>query len=292
MAALARARGYDVLAVDLRAESDGLALDLRDAEAAASLVRRARPDVVIHLAGVLRAEDPAALYATHVLATVSMLEALAAERPGARVVLVSSSAVYGQRGDRAAVPEDAPLRPIHHYGASKAAQELAAFAVAATGNLEILVARPFNVIGPGQPPSLAASNFARQIAAAERGQAPAVVRVGDLSAIRDFVDVRDVARAYLDLAERGEPGQTYNVCTGKGVSIGACLDELLALARIPIRVERNNTEPRAREIRTQVGDPTRLRERTGWSPQVPLSRSLADLLESWRMQRTEASEPT
>ena len=245
-------------------------------------LERIRPDVVFHLAGRIKAVDPEMLYDTNVLGTVALLEAIRASRLRPRVIFASSSAVYGDAG-AAPLAEGAAIDPLTHYGASKAAAEIVVKRFASADGINVVIVRMFNLIGPGQRELLAASEFARQIALRECGAEKATpLRVGRLDGVRDFVDVRNVASALLALAQRGRSSATYNVCSGRGVSIRRCLEVLMSLSRIPLRYEEIENAGAGPEVSIQIGDRGRIKRELGWLPNISLEQSLADLLEDWR----------
>jgi GDP-4-dehydro-6-deoxy-D-mannose reductase len=220
--------------------------------------------------------------ATHqVNATGTMMVLEAARRHGMpHVVVASSSSVYG---GNPALPkrEDLTPMPASPYAASKlAAESLAAQARLGHGQ-QVITVRPFNHIGPGQSPSFAVAALAQRIVDAERRGAPAIP-VGNLSARRDFTDVRDVVRAYRLLIEVDQPDAIYNVCSGRDVSIREIADGLLGLAGTSLELETDPTLVRPVEVPVLRGDPTRLVEATGWKPEVPLEQTLADVLAYWR----------
>lgn len=266
--------------------------DLRDALFVRSVLERARPSVLFHLAARTPASIPvptaAEMLTTNALGTLNLLEAVRAVTPHARVLVFGSSAVYGEGRD-APVTEDAPLAPVNDYGASKAAQETIAAAFNRQHGTDVVRVRTFNLTGPGEPLGLVCSALARQIAFAEAGIAPPVVSVGDTGARRDFTDVRDAARAYLLIGARGRSGEVYNVCGGQTVTIGEALERLLAYAQIRIQVERradaNRVGSRVRALR---GSYERLNRLTGWQPRIKLDESLRDLLDWWRARAIEA----
>jgi GDP-4-dehydro-6-deoxy-D-mannose reductase len=263
-------------------------VDLTVREAVAKLVAEVAPSAVVHLAAIAvprqAAQAPLLALRSNYLAVDHLLDALRRFAPAARLLLVSSGEVYGRRPRGAArAREDGPTAPEGIYGATKvAAERRAALAVERDG-LDVVCARPFNHTGPGRPDDYAESSFARQIARAEAGRGEPRVRVGNLEAIRDFCDVRDVVRAYRLLLERGARGETYNVCTGQGRSIRSLLEILCARARVPISI----VEDPARYVATPpdrvelVGDPARL-EALGWAPRIPLEETLEALLAHWR----------
>jgi GDP-4-dehydro-6-deoxy-D-mannose reductase len=243
----------------------------------------ARPDAVVHLAGMavptMAAEDPVAAVRINVLGTATLLTAIE-RHPRTRLVLASSADVYGAP-ERVPVDEDAPLRPANVYAATKVAAEALTRELAARHAASVVILRPANQNGPRQHPGLAASAFAKQIAEAEAGLAEPVVRHGRLDAERDFLDVRDMARAYaaaLGVAESG----TFNVGTGRAVSIAEILDTLIALARIPVRAELDPSRVRGGEPTRIALDATRFRQKTDWSPRIALADSLRDTLDHWR----------
>jgi GDP-4-dehydro-6-deoxy-D-mannose reductase len=271
----------------LAAVARGVAIhrgDLTRLDDVRAALRVARPDVVVHLAGqavpTLASRDPLGAVSVNVMGTATLIVALA-EHPGTRVVAASSAHVYGTP-ERSLVSEDARTHPENVYAATKLAAEALMRELGERGTSEVTILRPANQLGPRQHPALAASAFARQIAAAEAGQAEPVVRHGGLDAERDFIDVRDMARAYgaaIDL----QGSDTYNVGSGRAVAIATILEKLIALARIPIRAEHDPS--RGVGDRTRVAlDATRFRRRTGWSPRIGLDESLRDTLDFWRAQ--------
>jgi GDP-4-dehydro-6-deoxy-D-mannose reductase len=227
----------------------------------------------------LASQDPVAAVRVNVLGTATVLTALE-KHPRTRLVLASSADVYGAP-DRIPVDEDAPVRPTNVYSATKVAAEALTRELAARHGAPIVILRPANQNGPRQHPGLAASAFAKQIAEAEAGLAEPVVRHGRLDSERDFLDVRDMARAYaaaLDLRESG----TFNVGTGRAVAIAEILDTLIGLARIPVRAELDPARVRGGDPTRIALDATRFRQKTDWSPRIALADSLRDTLEHWR----------
>lgn len=268
----------------LTAAPGSMVCDLRDPAAARRLVDRCRPDLVFHLAGTTLAQGFEALWTSHVAATLNLLEALrAASRPRRPcVVLAGSSAEYGELGRRSA-SEDMPPAPRDPYGASKLAQSLAALSFRHLG-LRIAAARIFNVLGPGMPDNLVLGSFARQIAEAEAGLRPAVLQVGQLRRWRDFVDVRDVARALLRLGLADGVEGTYNVCTGRPACVLDLLRSLLRLSPLRFRVEVRRSRLRPGDVAYMRGNSRRIRDACGWKPRIPLATSLRDTLE-WHRRR-------
>ncbi|HET6764890.1 MAG TPA: GDP-mannose 4,6-dehydratase [Longimicrobiaceae bacterium] len=262
-----------------RGEVQWLTLDVTSADSLASVMERARPDVVFHLAAQASVgaslNDAAGTWEVNATGTLRLLAAVGT---AARVLVVSSAEVYG------AVPEaEQPLRearalrPCNPYAASKAAAEMLAIEASLSGRCDAVVARSFNHTGPGQDARFALPSFARQLAAIGRGEGEPVLRVGNLSARRDFLDVRDVVRAYRVLAERGVGGEVYNVCSGQARSIRSLVDEMVDISATGARVEVDPARVRPLDVPMLCGDPARLHS-LGWTPEIPLERTLADLL--------------
>jgi GDP-4-dehydro-6-deoxy-D-mannose reductase len=263
-------------------------VDLLDRGGVERALEAVRPGVVYHCAGAAHVgrawQSTEPTFATNVRGTHYLIEGLrAAGCTGARVVIPSSSMIYAA----ADVPlsEDHPLLPASPYALSKLAQELVG--VENTGGPSVLVARAFNHIGPRQDPFFAASGFARRIADIEAGRWKPDIQVGNLEARRDLTDVRDTVRAYQAIADRGRPGRAYNVCSGQAVAIRDVLDMLLARARVPIRIVADPARYRPNDQPLVVGDPTRIRKELGWTAEIPLERTLDDLLEYWRAQNAQ-----
>ncbi len=274
--------GDDVVGLDLE-------IDVTDAESIHRALLDIKPQVVYHLAALSHVGEswnaPGQVFQVNTMGTLNVL--LASGSAGVeRVLVVGSAEQYGQvePGDMP-IDEDQPMRPITPYGASKAAAEMAASHAFLGRGLPVLCARAFNHIGPGQSPGMVVSAIAEQVARNERS-GDDVVLTGDLTPTRDFTDVRDVVRAYRLLVELGEPGEVYNVCSGRAVAIREVAEKLLALADRPMRLETDPARLRPVEVPAHWGDNTKLRTATGWLPTIPLERSMADVLAWWRA-RTE-----
>ncbi|HET9952358.1 MAG TPA: GDP-mannose 4,6-dehydratase [Candidatus Eisenbacteria bacterium] len=262
------------------------ALDITEAGATAAAVREIQPDAVVHLAaqssGAASLLDPVGTYRVNALGSLHLLEAVRTGAPGATLLLVGSADAYGSGGAGSLIREDAPLRPANPYGLSKAAQDALGELYAATYRARVVRTRTFSHTGPGQRPQFALAAFAEQIARVDAGLQPPEIRVGNLDAVREYGDVRDVVAAYRALVERGEPGEAYNVCTGEGHRLRDLLDRLLALAGVRATVVSDPSRVRSRDVDHVVGDPAKIRARTGWTPRVPLERTLTDLYQDAR----------
>jgi GDP-4-dehydro-6-deoxy-D-mannose reductase len=201
----------------------------------------------------------------------------AARSVRARVLVVSSAEVYGlQPPERMPLAEDTAVRPGNPYAASKAAAEVYAQAWVRAYGLDAVIARPFNHIGPGQDARFAVPSFARQLADIAAG-APPVMRVGNLEAQRDFLDVRDVAAAYVLLLANARAGEVYNISSGRTVAIREVLRQLITIARVPVEIRDDPDRMRPSDLPILSGDATKLRAATGWAPAIPLAASLRDI---------------
>jgi GDP-4-dehydro-6-deoxy-D-mannose reductase len=272
-------RGDEVLSVDAE-------VDVTDPAAVKESVTTCAPEVIYHLAGLAHVgrswEDPGLTFKVNALGTLNLLEAAAAcERPP-RVIVVSSAEVYGAAGAEP-VTEDRELRPVSPYAASKAAAELLGLQQFLGRDLPVIRVRPFNHVGPGQAPDFVVPALARRIVAAER-QGGGPVPVGNLDAVRDFTDVRDVVRAYRLLAERGEPGEVYNVGSGKGLRVSEVAERLIALAKAEVELVRDESLYRPVDVPVFVGDAAKLTAATGWGPEMSLDDTLSDVIEYWRQR--------
>lgn len=260
------------------------ALDLREEAALRRIVAETQPDWLVHLAALTNPAAPVSdLYEVNVLATIRLLDAVRDVAPGCTVLVAGSSAQYGLTApEENPIREGQPFRPVTHYAVTKATQDLIGGMAGAVGQ-RVVRARAFNIIGPRQSPAFVTAAFARQIAEIEHGLRPPLVEVGNLAAQRDFIDVRDVVRAYRLALEHGRPGQVYNVCSGTGRSIQELLDGLLALSTVRgIAVRRDPQRMQPADVPAQVGSYDRLHADTGWQPQVSWQQSLLDLLDYWR----------
>jgi len=253
--------------------------DLLDADALGAAVAAARPEVVVHLAGLSHVGEswqrPGEYFRVNVLGTENVLRAAA----GRRVLVASSAEVYGPVPEaEQPIAEERPLDPRNPYALTKAAAERLALQAGA------IVVRTFNLVGPGQAPSFALPSFAAQLAAIARDRREPVLRVGNLSARRDFVHVADAAEAYRLLAASGRPGAVYNLASGRSCSIAEALDRLRAVSGVDARVETDPARLRPVDLPLSCGDPGRLRA-LGWEPHRSLDEALGDL---WQAVRTSA----
>ncbi len=256
--------------------------EITDGAALLDVLRRVQPDVIFHLAGILKSQQAGDFYSVHALGTAALLDAVIESGLRPRVVVASSSAVYGVGVGAKPISESFRPRPLTHYAASKIAQEMIALRYFEAFNLPVICARTFNLLGPGLSPNMAPSAFAKQIVQAEKIGKPAKIAVGDLSAHRDYVDVRDAVRAYVLLAECGEAGQVYNVCSGQAVPMSEVLQILLDQAKVPIESVLDPARVQKQDVPVQIGSAKKIRQLTGWKPEIGIKQSLTDLLNDWR----------
>jgi len=273
----------------LRGRIHTISADLSDPEVVTRLIQECRPAYVFHLAAHA---TPSASWANpwqtihdNLRVQFNLLEALVKAQVPARVLVIGSGDAYGLvKPQDLPITEDVPLRPNNPYALSKAAQDLLGFQYFATHRLPVVRARPFNHIGPRQSDAFVAAAFARQIAEAEAGRREPAIQVGNLSTQRDFTDVRDIVRGYWLLLRHGVPGEVYNLGSERAIAIEQLLNRLLSMSSIPIRVEPDPARLRPSDVPILVSNCQKARQLTGWRPEIPLERSLADLLDYWRGQ--------
>lgn len=256
-------------------------VDVTDAEAVREAIEAARPEVVYHLAAVSHVggswSAPAQVFRVNAEGTLHVLRSWA-DAGVARVVVVASADVYGAvTPEDLPIAEDAPLQPLTPYGASKAAADVLALQAYLGDGLETVRVRAFNHTGPGQAPRFLVPALAERIARAERDGSTEVA-LGALDPVRDLSDVRDVVRAYRLLAEQGEPGEAYNVCSGRGVSVAEVAEQLVRLSSRDLHVTVDRELVRPVDVPRLVGDPAKLHAATGWEPVIPLERTITEVL--------------
>jgi GDP-4-dehydro-6-deoxy-D-mannose reductase len=264
-----------------------LSCDLLDADLTQRVVAHHRPEIIFHLAAqayVPKAvANPAGTLNTNIIAQVNLLEACRAVGIDPIIVVVSSADIYGDvPPEQSPIRETQSFRPRNPYAVSKAAQDLLGLQYALSYGMRIVRVRPFNHIGPGQNERFVVSSLARQIAEIEARRSDPVLLVGNLEAQRDFLDVRDVVRAYALVARADFAGDVFNVASGVARPIQAVLDHLLCLTNVDVDVHEDPARLRPSDIPVLVGDATKLRQATGWHPEIAFERSLSDTLDGWR----------
>jgi GDP-4-dehydro-6-deoxy-D-mannose reductase len=269
-------------------------LDVRDAAACVAALKHYKPTHIVHLAAISHVptsfQDPLLTWNTNVLGFLNLLEAVKQQAPDAFVVFSSSSEVYGEAFKSGiALNEDSSCLPMNPYAASKLAAELV-FQQYFKQGISGVIARPFNHIGVGQSSNFATASFAKQIALIEMGRQPPVIQVGNLNAYRDFLDVRDVCTAYVQLLDlRGVKShpRVFNIASNKACKIDDVLQKLINLTNTSINVELDPQRLRSSDIPFAVGDCDRIQTFLDWKPKIPLTESLASLLTDWRRRVVE-----
>lgn len=261
-------------------------IDLREYQKVADLFTTIKPDQIIHLAALAAVGEsfkhPQRVLENNILVATNVLEAARLKAKQATILLVGSADEYGQvRPEEVPISEVAPLRPTSPYAVSKVAVDFLGLQYSLAHGLRIVRVRPFNHIGEYQQEGFAVPDFARQIVEAELGKKD-VIQVGNLSAVRDFTDAKDIALAYELALRKCLPGEVYNIGSGKGVRMQDLLNLMIARATRPIRVEVDARRYRPIDVEAVVADSTKFRELTGWRPRIPLEATLERVLHYWR----------
>jgi GDP-4-dehydro-6-deoxy-D-mannose reductase len=264
-------------------------VDLRDSSAVDRALSGQSADAVIHLAAISFVPDsiarPHETYAVNLHGTINLLEVLSRQGFRGAFLYVSSGDVYGAvPAERLPITEERLPKPRNPYSASKLAAEAYCYQLSQASAMRVIIARPFNHIGPGQSERFAVAGFAKQIAEIKQGRRAPTIEVGNVNVTRDFSDVRDVVRAYLKLLESGVSGEAYNVCSGVERNVGDVLRRMLELAGVSASVKSMNDRVRPNEQTRHFGSNRKLCEDTGWAPSVPFEQSLRDLLDSWTLR--------
>ena len=281
------ADGHEVTGTAIDDKGELRYLDVRYPERVDQVVAEVKPELVFHLAGQssvsLSWKEPALTYEVNALGTHYLLESINRHVPDAKVHIAASSDEYGKvDASECPVDEAAPLRPVSPYAVSRVAGEWIGRMFHESFGLHVVVTRGFMHTGPGQPPSFATADWARQIAWAEAGRSEPSVSVGNLDISREFGDVRDVVRAYRLVLEQGEPGDAFNVATGEPHELKEVLDILTGLATVDVEVIVDPAKLRPVDFPVLYGDAGKLERLTGWKPEFRLEDTLRDVLEYWR----------
>jgi GDP-4-dehydro-6-deoxy-D-mannose reductase len=256
-------------------------LDVTNFEQVRGCILETKPDRIVHLAAQASGSEsikrPAETFRVNANGALNLLEAVRQDAPEALILLVGSADVYGSGVPGQKIREDAPFKPMNAYALSKVTQDALGELYGRNYGLKIIRTRTFSHTGPGQNPRFALAGFADQLARIHAGLITSEIKVGNLEGVRDYGDVRDVVRAYSLLLERGNPGEAYNVCTGHGHIMRHLLDSLCAIAGFRPTIVQDPTRVRSRDADFLVGDPGKLQARTGWSPEIPIERTLEEL---------------
>lgn len=261
--------------------------DLTDPFSTNAAIEKIKPDFVFHLAA--QSYVPASWSAPHdtlttnIIGELNIFEAVRKQGLKTRIQIACSSEEYGLvHKNEVPIKETNPIRPLSPYAVSKVAQDFLGYQYFQSYKLFIVRTRGFNHTGPRRGEHFVTSNFAKQIALIEKGRQEPVIYVGNLEAVRDFTDVRDMVRAYWLALEKAKPGEEYNICTGKGIRIKDMLTMLLKLANRKIEIKQEPTRLRPSDVQILIGDNSKFRKQTGWKPMIPFEKTIKDLLNYWR----------
>jgi len=261
--------------------------DLKDYSSVKAALEQSWPDYIFHLAAqsfvVTSFHAPADTLNTNIISQLNIFEAVRALGINPTILIAGSSEEYGLvKADELPITEDNPLRPLSPYAVSKVAQDFLAFQYFQSYQVKAVRTRAFNHSGPRRGHVFVESNFSRQIAEIEKGLHPPVLKVGNLTAVRDYTDVRDTVRAYWLAVTKGDPGDVYNIASGKGYAISQIVDMLKSLTKVNIRVEEDPSRMRPSDVPVLIGDSTKFKKKTGWKAEIPFEETLKNILDYWR----------
>ncbi|KPJ72685.1 NAD-dependent epimerase [candidate division TA06 bacterium DG_78] len=261
--------------------------DIKDAFAMKTVLSAIRPDRIFHLAAQSYVpfswRVPQETLSTNIIGEVNLFETIRELKIDPLIHIAGSSEEYGLvLPDELPIKESNPLRPLSPYGVSKVAQDFLAYQYFKSYGLKTVRTRAFNHTGPRRAEVFVTSNFAKQIVEIEKGKRKPVMYVGNLNAVRDFSDVRDVVRAYALALEKGTHGEVYNIASGKGIKIKELLDKLVALSNVDLKIEQDKGRFRPSDVELLIGSPDKFQKATGWKPEILFEQTLKDLLDYWR----------
>lgn len=272
-----------------------LPCDMTEGEAVYAILRDHQPDIILHLAAKTTDwfKNPVHVFNTNIWGTVNLYESVLRVRHETgydpKIIYVSSSEVYGKTTQPENITEDLPLFPVNSYASSKAAADRVSYQYTQSSKLNIIILRVFAHTGPGQKPGFFVPDMASQISMIEKTAAKkkgGTISVGDLGATRDYLDIRDVVRAYEAVAGAELPaGETFNVCSGKGYKVEDLLDKLIAFSTHPIQKIRDQARMRPSDVPMFVGNNNKLCRMTGWKPVYPIDETLENTLDYWRNKK-------
>lgn len=261
--------------------------DLTDASSVLTLIDRTRPDFIFHLAAQSFVPTswnaPAATLTNNIVGQTNLFEAIRTVGIDPVFQIACSSEEYGHvKPEETPIKETNPLRPLSPYAVSKVTQDYLGYQYFKSYGIKAIRTRGFNHTGPRRGDVFVTSNFAKQIAHIEAGQREPVIRVGNLDAVRDFTDVRDMVRAYWMAVTKGRPGEVYNICSGEGITIRELLDRLVAFAGVKVKIETDPDRLRPSDVEILLGDCSKFQADTGWKTEIPFDQTLRDTLDYWR----------
>ena len=261
-------------------------MDLLDKNRVLEVISELKPDKIFHLAGQsavgLSWKEPTLTFSINVNGTINLLEVIRMVSVDTKILIIGSSDQYGIiKEEECPINENQKQNPQSPYGVSKKTQEEVALLYSKVYKMNIIIARPFNHIGPGQNKNFVVPDFASKIVDIEKGATP-IIKVGNLDTYRDFTDVRDIVRAYVLLLEKGNVGEIYNVGSGNAIRVHDILDKLINLSKLPISVEIDPDKFRPIDVPLVLCDNSKINSDTGWEPQISIDKTLIETLEYWR----------
>lgn len=262
-------------------------LDILNKEQISKVLEEVRPDFIFHLAAqssvALSWKNPGLTIDVNVKGSVNVMDAIRELDYKPRMLFIGSGEEYGHiKPDESPITESNAVRPGNIYAATKVCQNMIGKIYADAYDMDIMMVRAFNHIGPNQAPMFVVADFCKQVAEIERGEKEPVILTGNLSAKRDFTDVRDVVRAYGLLVQHGKKGETYNIGSGNAIAIQKILDKILKLSNTKIEAKVDPEKLRPVDVKIIEADTTKVRECTGWKPEITLDTTLMETLEYWR----------
>ena len=266
-----------------------LECDLSDMTAVRNALETSRPDAIYHLAAQSFVPSswvaPLQTLTDNITGQTNIFEAVRSLGLDPAIQIACSSEEYGLvLPNEVPIKETNPLRPLSPYAVSKVTQDFLAYQYFMSYGIRAIRTRGFNHTGPRRGEVFVTSNFAKQVATIEAGKAAPVIKVGNLDAVRDFTDVRDMVRGYVLATEKGKPGEVYNLASGVAITIRAMLDKLIALAKVEVKVETDPARLRPSDVEVLIGDYSKFHADTGWEPKIPFDQTLEDLLNYWRQR--------
>ncbi len=261
--------------------------DLLDAHSLYKVIDEVRPNYIFHLAAQSYVQSswasPSNTLEVNIIGTVHLFEAMIKSKLEIPIQIACSSEEYGKvLKDELPISENNPLRPLSPYAVSKLAMDYLGYQYFESYGLKVIRTRGFNHTGPRRGDVFSESTFAKQIAEIEKGVHEPVVYVGNLDAVRDYTDVRDMVKAYYIAVEKCEPGEAYNIATGVGWKIKDVLNLLLSMSKVKIKIVPDKNRMRPSDVEVLIGDSSKFRKKTGWKPEIPFEKTMEDLLNYWR----------
>jgi len=261
--------------------------DIRNYDVLKNVIEDVKPDEIYHLAAIsfvpTSLKEPKLTFDTNLYGTLNLYNAIIELKIESRVLFIGSADEYGLVKEKdIPIGESHPLLPVNPYSISKASADFLSFFYFKNYSLNIIRVRPFNHIGPRQSPEFVFSDFAKQIAEIEKELREPIIKVGNLEAKKDFTDVRDMVRGYWLALDKGEPGKVYNICSERATHIKGLLNHLLELSSRKVEIIKDPKRMRPSDNPILQGDSSKFRRRSGWKPEIPLDKTLKDVLEYWR----------